>query len=115
MKKETLEEAAKNNYPEADVWNLEQAVIRRLAFMNGAKWQQEQMYSKQSIFDITSYKLLAEQKAVLIQLINKEITKAEQDALAGIINFLDTFQDEAVDVHGKSEREVFSYIESEDE
>ena len=66
--------------------------------------------SKQSIFDITSYELLVEQKAVLMQLRDKNITKAEHDALAGIINFLDAFQDEAVDVHGKSEKEVFPYI-----
>jgi hypothetical protein len=71
--------------------------------------------SKQSIFDITSYELLAEQKAVLMQLRDKDITKAEHDALAGIINFLDAFQDEAVDVHGKLEREVFPYIGGKDE
>jgi hypothetical protein len=43
-KQETLtySEAAKNNYPDGDVWTIEQAVIRRLAFMNGAKWQHEQ-------------------------------------------------------------------------
>jgi hypothetical protein len=67
--------------------------------------------SKQSIFDITSYELLAEQKAVLMQLRDKDITKAEHDALAGIINFLDAFQDEAVDMHGKSETEVFTLEE----
>lgn len=49
MKQETLEEAAKNNYPEGDVWNVEQAVIRRLAFMKGAKWQSDRMYSKEDV------------------------------------------------------------------
>ena len=41
MKKETLEEAAEHNYPGGDVWTEEQALIRRLAFKNGAKWQAE--------------------------------------------------------------------------
>jgi len=53
--KETLEEAAKNNYPDGDVWTIEQAVIRRLAFMNGAKWQQEQnknIYSEEDMREV---------------------------------------------------------------
>jgi len=49
MKKETLEEAAKNNYPDGDVWTVEQAVIRRLAFMNGANYQAERMYSEEDM------------------------------------------------------------------
>jgi len=49
MKKETLKEAAINNYPEGDVWTIEQALIRRLAFMNGAKWQAERMYSEDEV------------------------------------------------------------------
>jgi hypothetical protein len=36
-KQEKLKEVAENNYPECDVWTLEQAVVRRLAFINGAK------------------------------------------------------------------------------
>jgi len=52
MKQETLEEAARNNYPDGDVWNVEQAVIRRLAFMNGAKWQAERMYSEEEVLDL---------------------------------------------------------------
>lgn len=43
MKKETLEEAAEHNYPGGDVWTEEQAIIRRLAFKNGAKWQAEKI------------------------------------------------------------------------
>ena len=46
MNKETLEEAAEHNYPGGDVWTEEQAVIRRLAFKNGAKWLQEKMYAE---------------------------------------------------------------------
>jgi hypothetical protein len=44
-REETLKEAAENNYPDGDVWTIEQALIRRLAFINGAKWQAERMYS----------------------------------------------------------------------
>ena len=35
--RETIEEAAENNYPDGDDWTIAQAVIRRLAFKNGAK------------------------------------------------------------------------------
>ena len=49
MEKETLEEAAEHNYPGGDVWTEEQAVIRRLAFKNGAKWQAERMYSEEEV------------------------------------------------------------------
>jgi hypothetical protein len=48
-KQETLKEAAINNYPEGDVWTIEQALIRRLAFMNGAKYQAERMYSEEEM------------------------------------------------------------------
>jgi hypothetical protein len=50
--KETIEEAAENNYPEGDVWTIEQALIRRLAFINGAKWQAERMYSEEEVEEI---------------------------------------------------------------
>jgi hypothetical protein len=49
MTNETLEEAAEHNYPNGDIWTEEQAVIRRLAFKNGAKWQAERMYSEEDI------------------------------------------------------------------
>ena len=49
MEKETLEEAAEHNYPGGDDWTNEQAVIRRLAFINGAKWQAERMYSEEDM------------------------------------------------------------------
>jgi hypothetical protein len=49
MEKETLEEAAEHHYPGGDDWTNEQAVIRRLAFKNGAKWQSERMYSEEDL------------------------------------------------------------------
>ena len=49
MKKETLEEAAENNYPVGDIWTEEQAVIRRLAFKNGANDQAKRMYSEKQM------------------------------------------------------------------
>jgi hypothetical protein len=39
----TLEEVAEHNYPVGDDWTDEQALVRRLAFINGAKWMEEQM------------------------------------------------------------------------
>lgn len=41
----TLEEVAEHNYPvgDGDDWTDEQALVRRLAFINGAKWMEEQM------------------------------------------------------------------------
>jgi hypothetical protein len=49
MNKETLEEAAEHNYPGGDDWTNEQAVIRRLAFKNGANWQAKRMYSEDKV------------------------------------------------------------------
>lgn len=40
---QSLIEAAEHNYPGGDVWTEEQALIRRLAFKNGAKWMEEQI------------------------------------------------------------------------
>ena len=54
MRNETLEEAAEYNYPNDDIWTEEQAVIRRLAFKNGAKWQQQRMYSEEEVMHIVS-------------------------------------------------------------
>jgi hypothetical protein len=51
-KQKTLEEAAEHNYPGGDVWTEEQALIRRLAFKNGAKWQQKRRYSEEQLFKI---------------------------------------------------------------
>ena len=49
MNKETLEEAAEHNYPGGDDWTNEQAVIRKLAFKNGANWQAKRMYSEDKV------------------------------------------------------------------
>jgi hypothetical protein len=49
MTNETLEEAAEHNYPNGDIWTEEQAVIRRLAFKNGAKWKAERMFSNEEV------------------------------------------------------------------
>jgi hypothetical protein len=53
--RETLEEASENNYPDGDDLTIAQAVIRRLAFKKGAKWQQEQdnkLYSEKEVRDL---------------------------------------------------------------
>lgn len=57
MKQETLEEAAKHNYPICDDWNYGQAMVRRLAFVKGAEWMQERMYSDEilNILDNVRY------------------------------------------------------------
>jgi hypothetical protein len=61
-----------------------------------------------SIFERTDYTLLAKQKAVLLELLNRNLLNQEQDqAIDGIIGFLDAFQDEAVAVHGIAEDVVF--------
>jgi hypothetical protein len=52
--KETLEEVAERLYPtdygikSKDIINI----IKQDTFINGAKWQQEQMYSKEEVIDI---------------------------------------------------------------
>lgn len=40
---EKIREEAKDNYPGGNVWTEEQALIRRLAFINGATWMKEEM------------------------------------------------------------------------
>jgi len=47
MNKE-LEEAAVRKYP-LDIWAEEESLIRKLAFSNGAKWMEEQMFSKEDM------------------------------------------------------------------
>jgi hypothetical protein len=39
---ESLKKAAEYTYPIGDVWNEEEAIVRRTAFINGAKWETEQ-------------------------------------------------------------------------
>ena len=56
MNKETLEEAPERLYPE----NWESIMdgqhdsnsYERTAFINGAKWQQERMYSEEEVYDL---------------------------------------------------------------
>jgi hypothetical protein len=45
MNKE-LEEVTQSKYP-LDIWTEEESLIRKLAFTNGAKWMQEQMFKEQ--------------------------------------------------------------------
>lgn len=51
-KQETLEEVAKEKYPmfkgESYIGNNKK-MLKRAAFINGAKWQQERMYSKEEV------------------------------------------------------------------
>jgi hypothetical protein len=42
MKQETLEEAAEKKYPLKGELEIHFYMVRRLAFIDGAKWQQEQ-------------------------------------------------------------------------
>jgi hypothetical protein len=53
MNKETLEEAAEREYPTSlDTINLngyDEAKTNRIAFIEGAKWQAERMYSKEDM------------------------------------------------------------------
>jgi hypothetical protein len=52
MKKEELEKAAEYNYPDGDVWTEEQAIVRRLAFRNGANYMAERMYSEEEVREL---------------------------------------------------------------
>jgi hypothetical protein len=56
------------------------------------------------------FNLLKAQKKVLCNLqAKKTVTKSEFDALEGIINFIDSIQDIAVDVYGYSTDMVFNH------
>jgi hypothetical protein len=77
-KQETLEEAAENNYPEGDVWTIEQALIRRLAFINGAKEQAKRMYSEEEV-----RKLLETQRGNCYVAILTKTKDKELAAIAG--------------------------------
>ena len=58
----------------------------------------------------TDFKLLQQQKAVLIDILNGSSLSADKDiAIEGIINFLDSFQDAVVDDQLKTETEVFDH------
>ena len=48
--KETLEEAAKRLYPiKGEYFDKEFYMVRRIVFIEGAKWQQERMYSEEEV------------------------------------------------------------------
>jgi hypothetical protein len=46
FKQETLEAAAEKKYPLKGELEIHFYMVRRLAFINGAKWQSERMYSE---------------------------------------------------------------------
>lgn len=51
MKQETLEEAAREYYKRGQL-GFEKEADTEMAFLRGAKWQQEQMYSEEEVLDI---------------------------------------------------------------
>ena len=56
----------------------------------------------------TDYPLLQQQKAILVELVtNSSFSQEKDEALDGIINFIDAFQDAIVESHIKTEEEVF--------
>ena len=51
--KQTLEEAAKRLYPiNGEYFDKEFYMVRRIAFIEGAKWMQERMYSEEEVIKI---------------------------------------------------------------
>lgn len=55
------------------------------------------------------YSLLQQQKAILVDIASiPYLSQEKTDALDGIINFLDSFQDAIVESHIKTEDEVFA-------
>ena len=51
--KETLEEAAKRLYPiNGEYFDKEFYMVRRIAFIEGAKWQAERMYNEEEVIKI---------------------------------------------------------------
>jgi len=49
LKQETLEEVAEKMYPLKGELEIHFYMVRRLAFIDGAKWQQERMYSEEDL------------------------------------------------------------------
>ena len=90
MKKETLEEAAEHNYPSGDVWTEEQAVIRRLAFKNGAKWQAENMPIH--ILDVENTYVHIEDGVIIVEKNDKSIISySEEEVTKLLISCKDRF------------------------
>ena len=62
LKQETLEEVAEKKYPLTNILHLQLNTAIRTGFEEGAKWQQERMYSEEEVGEIVyknSYKLKA--------------------------------------------------------
>jgi len=64
-----------------------------------------------TIYKNTNWKLLSKQKLTLVDAQGKEIEQEFYNALQGIINFLDTFQDSAVNEYSIPEKTVFPKLE----
>jgi len=62
--KETLEEAAEKFY-HLGIWTEKESLIRRLAFINGAKWQQERICDSEVIQRIRASKSDAEARRII--------------------------------------------------
>jgi hypothetical protein len=59
MSKETLEEVAERFYPiNGEYFDKEFYMVKRLAFIEGAKWQQERMYSEEEVKHIIDKTLI---------------------------------------------------------
>ena len=52
ISEETLEEAGERLYPNRESFLYRFQNIERLAFIEGAKWQQERMYSEEEVIKI---------------------------------------------------------------
>ena len=51
--KETLEEAAERLFPiKGEYFDKEFYMVRRIAFIEGAKWQAERMYSEEEVLEL---------------------------------------------------------------
>ena len=85
-KQETLEEVAERLYP-LEIWTPEQALIRRLVFVNGAKWQQERSYSEEEVENLirTTYE---ETMRAMIDWFTNNKDKTLQDAESAIDNYV---------------------------
>lgn len=62
----------------------------------------------------TDFALLKEQKKALFQVIADIDDVPVLEKLEGLVNFINSFQDMAVDVYGKDENEVFDLSDDSD-
>jgi hypothetical protein len=66
MKKETLEEAANKIYPNdeyRDEYYCDMGELHREKFIEGAKWQQERMYSEEEVIELIKKAVYKKQNA----------------------------------------------------